>query len=51
MIEKSYIQYLDYEPSYAYNFFAQRQNALLLANAKSAFDNNEARLNQILSNA
>ena len=51
MIEKSYIQYLDYEPSVAYSFFAQRQNALLLANTKSAFESNEARLNQILSNA
>ena len=51
MIEKSYIQYLDYKPSVAYSFFAQRQNALLLANTKSAFDSNEARLNQIISNA
>lgn len=51
MVEKSYIQYVDYNPSVAFSFFAQRQNAMLLANTKASFDNNEARLNKILENA
>ena len=51
MLEKSYIQYLDYSPSVAYRFFAQRQNALLLNQTKKSFDNNEERLNKILNNA
>lgn len=51
MFDQKFITYVDYNLSDAQRFFEQKRNALTLFKQNSTIDENEKRLNQILSNA